>query len=402
MTTNNRPLMYRAVTGGNVSEALRLLDEDPDLRIGPYSDWLTEAIRSDQLAMVEALIGAGFDVNCGKPIDRPLERAVRRSKLEMVRCLLDHGAEINQTGAKGGGTIIGAVNEGSLEIVKLLIERGADPNLSYGVPPRNALSHAIMYGHTDIADFLRARGVQEPHFEPPTQGGGLREEVLRYMENCVGKVEELALSEIVPLSSPSISLHVIAPQRPWEKKVIFTTGMTDEAMNVPAGGENFRFAELVVYLPSDWPLDLKSLRDPRNSWPIDWLRRIARYSQENDTWLGRHGTIVTNGEPPEPFAPGVPFSSWLLVPSPPGLESFQADDGRSVVIYLLFPLYPEERKMEMSRGLVHLVEQFDRLDIDLAVDLNRPNVATVSGLAAAVPPGDQTERAEAQSGDRGT
>ena len=98
------------------------------------------------------------------------------------------------------------------------------------------------------------------------------------MEHCCGKVEDLSLIEIVPISSPSISLHVIAPRYRWEKKILFTTGMTHEAMNVPRGGEGYRFAELVVYLPSDWPLDLKSLRDPRYSWPVDWIRRIAQLS----------------------------------------------------------------------------------------------------------------------------
>ena len=55
-----------------------------------------------------------------------------------------------------------------------------------------------------------------------------------------------------------------------------------------------------------------------------------------------------------------------------------------VVLYQLFPLYPEERELEISKGLVHLVEQFHRLEVDLTIDLHRVNVATCSSGAGGV------------------
>ncbi len=48
-------------------------------------------------------------------------------------------------------------------------------------------------------------------------------------------------------------------------------------------------------------------------WPIEWLKRIARYPHDNDTWLGGPHTIIANGEPPEPFAPNTKMSCLLLL-----------------------------------------------------------------------------------------
>jgi uncharacterized protein len=294
----------------------------------------------------------------------------------MARWLLDHGASILQTGPRGGGSIIGAVNEGNLEMVKLLIDRGADPNATYGQPPRNALSHAVMFGHADIVDYLRGIGVAEPGLIALQPTGTLRDDFLQYMEHCCGKTSGLALSEIVPVSSPQVSLHIIEPKHRWQKKLVFTTGMSDEAMKVPPGSERFRFAELGLYLPNDWPLDLKSLRAREISWPFDWIRRIARYPHENKTWLGDRGTIISNGTPPGPFAPSTSFCAWLLIESMDQPESFEAKDGRTVIIYVMFPLYPEERELGLSKGVNKLVDRFDKDDIEFVIDTSRPNVAS--------------------------
>jgi hypothetical protein len=79
------PIMYNAVMRGDTSSALRLVGEHPELRNWPDPGgcWLADAASHGQLAMVQALVEIGFNVNNGNPIDRPLERAVHRSDLDL-------------------------------------------------------------------------------------------------------------------------------------------------------------------------------------------------------------------------------------------------------------------------------------------------------------------------------
>ena len=61
---------------------------------------------------------------------RPLSAAVRRNDVEMVRLLLDHGADpaAPEEGAPRGHALWVAVHDRRYEIARLLLERGADPN----------------------------------------------------------------------------------------------------------------------------------------------------------------------------------------------------------------------------------------------------------------------------------
>ncbi len=58
--------------------------------------------------------------------------------------------------------------------------------------------------------------------------------------------------------------------------------------------------------------------------------------------------------------------------------SFTTDDGRTIQIYRLLPLYSEERALEMSQGVAELMRRFDKHDISTTVDLKRVNVALKS------------------------
>lgn len=72
----------------------------------------------------------------------PLRNAANAGHLEIVRLLLDHGADPNQPEeghAPKGGALYGAAANGHYEIAKLLLERGAFPN-----PPVESSGDALM------------------------------------------------------------------------------------------------------------------------------------------------------------------------------------------------------------------------------------------------------------------
>lgn len=90
---------------------------------------------------------------------RPLSCAARFNHLEIVRLLLDHGADPNAPEASPYRTfpLVAAVEAGNREMVELLLKHGADPNAEVDAAP-NALYLAMDRGYREIADLLAAEG----------------------------------------------------------------------------------------------------------------------------------------------------------------------------------------------------------------------------------------------------
>jgi hypothetical protein len=100
---------------------------------------------------------------------------------------------------------------------------------------------------------------------------------------------------------------------------------------------------------------------------------IAKYPYDHRTWLGGAVTIIANGDPPEPLAPNVKFTSLMLLAE----RQFAVGDGRIIQFYRLVPLYTEERVLEIEQGIAALMRAFDQFSIPFVVDLKRQNVAVV-------------------------
>jgi uncharacterized protein len=79
--------------------------------------------------------------------------------LDVVRCLADCGANINASATNGTGynALTGAVASGQTEIVKWLLQKGANPNHRYGAGYSPLLT-AAANGHLEIAKLLLAHG----------------------------------------------------------------------------------------------------------------------------------------------------------------------------------------------------------------------------------------------------
>lgn len=205
---------------------------------------------------------------------------------------------------------------------------------------------------------------------------GAHRDIFRHMALHFGPVQELALVERIPVSG--IDINVIPPRPEDDSLVLFTSGMSDRPQQVPAGCEEFRYTELVLRLPGDWPLDLKSLQNPDFSWPFEWLKRTAAYPETNGTWLGGQFAIIANGEPPQPFAPGTKLSCLLLLREHGDLGTVRCQDGRDIALYSVVPLYSEERDLEKVEGMGELLGRFQAHGLSLVLDPARANVAAAS------------------------
>ncbi|KAL2848944.1 ankyrin repeat-containing domain protein [Aspergillus pseudodeflectus] len=89
--------------------------------------------------------------------DNALQAASAKSHQEIVKLLLDKGADINVQGGEYGNALQAASFGGHQKIIQLLLEKGADIN-AQGGHYGNALQAASLQGHTEIVCLLLDKG----------------------------------------------------------------------------------------------------------------------------------------------------------------------------------------------------------------------------------------------------
>ncbi len=358
------------------------LRPDCDLGCGTV---LHHAAMYGHVPMIEMLVEElGMDVNTPAPVHGygPVWSAVAENGTAVARWLLERGARINRTvkGESCCDALATAAQHGNLELVRLIVEHGGNVNACWGDPPMTPLSFALMYGRPEIVDYLRSKGALESwQLGKAPKPDYVCDSILEHVEKHLGKPSPLSLQEIVP-ADPSLVIYHIPPNPKLAELngtclALLTSGMSSKPMTVPQGGGDFRFAELIVYLPADWPLDKKALQDARHSWPVDWLRRIARWPHQNNTWLGGQSIVIANGDPPAPLGPGIRFTCWLLVVEPLDFGRMQRSDGSWINFYGMYPLYTEERNLEKQHGTEYILNLFQEHRFPSYVNTKRPNLA---------------------------
>jgi uncharacterized protein len=87
-----------------------------------------------------------------------LTGAVASGHSEIVKWLLDHGAEPNYRYAAGYTPLLTAAANGHLEILKALLAHGADLHAKTN-DGKNAIAYAQERKHTVVAEYLRSQGL---------------------------------------------------------------------------------------------------------------------------------------------------------------------------------------------------------------------------------------------------
>lgn len=111
----------------------------------------------DKIEITNLLLGKGADSNIVNDFGFPLLFAVRDNFTEMIKLLLDRGADVNLKSKSGNTALIEACSQGSVKITKYLIENGAKIN------DNNNIGHtpymfASGKGQTELATYLISQG----------------------------------------------------------------------------------------------------------------------------------------------------------------------------------------------------------------------------------------------------
>lgn len=161
---------------------------DPDTGMTPLAVAMHIKNRKKQLSMIEMLTGAGANPDItvlGIPL---ISSAVMTRNTDLVKVLIDAGADVNVTNDKGVTPVMMAVSSNNVEMTQLLVGAGADLNKSMKESPkgsgskgtgkgRTAMDIADMKGNEEIKDELRKGGAEEteelpePDYNKPNKPG---------------------------------------------------------------------------------------------------------------------------------------------------------------------------------------------------------------------------------------
>jgi hypothetical protein len=229
--------------------------------------------------------------------------------------------------------------------------------------------------------------VQPKEFTPAIGDEETIERVTQHIETHVGKIESVfheIVSDLVHLD-----VHWVKPSNQLPFHVLITSGMSDLPMKIPAEYEANPYAELCILLPADWPMGTaynqsmeEAFKDENNYWPIRWLKTIARFPHEYDTWLG-YGHTIPNGEEAAPFSDSTKLGCMLLLPSVSLSEDFfslKVNDEKVIDFYCLCPLYKSEMDFKLKKGVDALLDKFNKYGIRDIVDIGRKNTCAKKGL----------------------
>jgi nucleoside phosphorylase/ankyrin repeat protein len=151
-----RPALVEAAAHG-YTEIVRALVKKgaPATMRAKGESLLADAVRSDNLALVEALLEGSADL-ADHAMGAVLEIAVRRGRSDIVKALIGSGAFMTVPAERVGRVLARAAESGDLTILEMLLAAGADPNARDG--ERTALNGAVQRRSVDLVRALLERG----------------------------------------------------------------------------------------------------------------------------------------------------------------------------------------------------------------------------------------------------
>jgi len=153
-----RTISVRAIAfAGTAVFSLAIMNSEPRVRQQRQRSF-AEATLDGNLSRMRWLHFVGARIDARSSLGSPLFLAASKGKLEVVRYLLDEGANVNAREDLGHTALAEAAYYGQVDVVKELLLHGADINAVSD--DGTALDIAISRKNTAVADLLKHRGGQ--------------------------------------------------------------------------------------------------------------------------------------------------------------------------------------------------------------------------------------------------
>jgi len=213
-----------------------------------------------------------------------------------------------------------------------------------------------------------------PYREARIDGTQCDTENLRRIEAHVSKHISPVTWVWAEINSSLIHLDVLIvnPTDEFPFYTLVTSGMSQRPMKPPTPEvAKCKYAELVLCLPSDWPLFEPEIRKSHNFWPIQMMKLIARFPHLQNTWLWHTHTIQNQ----RPYDSSTPFAGALLLQSRMFGEEFlimETKRDQATVFHNLIPLHQAELDYYLEHGTGPLLDALADQNLGFVLDPLRP------------------------------
>lgn len=219
---------------------------------------------------------------------------------------------------------------------------------------------------------------ENTEYRAPIAYGTYGEEISKHFEALFPDREEIVYHEVFS-DLVHIDVYVRKPNAKQDFYVIYTTGMSDMPMTLPEGyteREDMKYSELYMFLPGTWNCGEsgKPLSDleAKYAWIIHYIKYLARFPHEYDTWLG-YGHTLPNGPKYAPLCEGTKLGGVVLSQGGGDLECVKTKDGKEINLLLVIPAYQEEIEYKLKYGMSALDKVYRENKLPMILDINRPN-----------------------------
>jgi hypothetical protein len=176
-----------------------------------------------------------------------------------------------------------------------------------------------------------------------------------------GKAEKV-FHEVIPLIPHIDTMEYYRTGANGRVCTLVTSGMSDLAMNVPAGTDASRRVELIFYCT-----------EPKQEY-VDTMRGLAHFPHDQKTWIGAYHTIP-NGNPPAPLWGTATLDTILLLPPLVKADQSLQNDlilaGEGVSFLWIVPVTTPECNLKLAKGVNALLELFSKNRHPHVFDPNR-------------------------------
>lgn len=176
------PLQFVEVYAAMITAGFDMMYHMP----GRENPVVTQA-RQGRLNLVEYMVTRQLP---GNVLNTALVTAAHSGQADVIRCLLEHGADVNAV-EEGEPVLITAINSGSVESVRALLEKKPKMDCRNPFTGFTVITHAAVLGRYDMIKLLYDSGADMKSLSPTTGYPPLATTVFSSYVNCAKSVTAL-------------------------------------------------------------------------------------------------------------------------------------------------------------------------------------------------------------------
>lgn len=166
----------------------------------------------------------------------------------------------------------------------------------------------------------------------------------------------------------NFNIHLLSASTTSNFKLLVTHGLSNTTQKVDEKNKFCEKIELYFCLPDYWNIE-------KETWPIEWLNKLAQIPQKNNTWYGIGDTIPA-GKPQEYLSKTFKANHFILGLPIELKDYFSKDKWIKYGIQMLAvtPIFQDEVDFKLRNSSTILYKKLSKKSINEMVDPFRKSV----------------------------